>query len=93
VADSVAGEGEVLVNVEAVGVNYRDVYEREGNGYGTPPPAIIGIEAAGTVAGTGERVAWVSVPASYAAGVAAVYDGIGASTFREGLRAMSRRGG
>ena len=71
VADPVAGEGEVLVNVEAVGVNYRDVYEREGNGYGTPPPGIIGIEAAGTVVGTGERVAWVSVAASYAERVAA----------------------
>jgi NADPH:quinone reductase-like Zn-dependent oxidoreductase len=24
------GEGEVLVDVEAIGINYRDVYEREG---------------------------------------------------------------
>ena len=30
------GEGEVLVDVEAIGVNYRDVYEREGGGYGSP---------------------------------------------------------
>ena len=27
-----AGDGELLVAVEAVGVNYRDVYEREGRG-------------------------------------------------------------
>ena len=33
------GEGEVLVEVEAIGVNYRDVYEREGHGYGSEPPA------------------------------------------------------
>lgn len=58
--------GEVLVDVEAVGVNYRDVYEREGNGYGSPPPAILGVEGAGTVVGTGERVAWTDVPGSYA---------------------------
>jgi NADPH2:quinone reductase len=54
-----------------VGINYRDVYEREGNGYGSPPPAIIGVEGAGTVADTGERVAWVAVPGSYAERVAA----------------------
>jgi NADPH2:quinone reductase len=74
VAEPVAGAGEVLVEVEAIGVNYRDVYEREGNGYGTPPPAIIGIEGAGTLAGSGERVAWVSVPSSYAERVAAPRD-------------------
>ena len=47
------------------------VYEREGNGYGTPAPAIIGVEGAGTIAGSGERVAWASVPGSYAERVAA----------------------
>ena len=71
VADPVAGDGEVLVEIEAVGVNYRDVYEREGNGYGTPAPGIIGTEGAGTLAGGSERVAWVSVPSSYARRVAA----------------------
>ena len=71
VAEPLAGDGEVLVAVEAIGVNYRDVYEREGNGYGAPAPAIIGVEGAGTVVGSGERVAWVSVPGSYAERVAA----------------------
>jgi NADPH2:quinone reductase len=66
--------GQVLVDVRAVGINYRDVYEREGGGYGTPPPAIIGIEGAGTVAQTGERVGWVAVPGSYAERVAADRD-------------------
>jgi len=64
-------EDQVLVDVEAIGVNYRDVYEREGRGYRVEPPAIIGVEGAGTIAGTGERVAWVGVQGSYAERVAA----------------------
>jgi NADPH2:quinone reductase len=57
--------GQLLVDVAAVGVNFRDVYEREGS-YGGDLPAIIGVEGAGSVAGTDERVAWVSAPGSYA---------------------------
>src|SRR5689334_15685807 len=68
------GEGEVLVDVEAIGVNYRDVYERQGGGYGSAPPAIIGVEGAGKIHDTGERVAWVGVPGSYAGQVAASRD-------------------
>jgi NADPH2:quinone reductase len=60
-----AGPGELLVDVAAVGVNYRDVYEREG-AYGGDLPRIIGVEGAGSVVGTGDRVAWVSAPGSYA---------------------------
>src|SRR5438034_1890474 len=63
--------GEVLVDVEAVGINFRDVYEREGRDYGSNPPAIIGVEGSGRVAGSGERVAWLDVPHSYAEHVAA----------------------
>ena len=74
VADPRPGEGQVLVDVEAAGVNYRDVYEREGHGYGSEPPAVIGVEGAGTVADTGERVAWVGVAGSYAERVAADRD-------------------
>jgi NADPH2:quinone reductase len=68
------GAGELLVDVAAVGVNYRDVYERNG-GYGGPPPRVIGVEGAGTVRAAGEgvdefrpgdRVAWVAAPGSYA---------------------------
>jgi NADPH2:quinone reductase len=59
----------VLVNVESVGVNFRDVYEREGRDYGSKPPAILGVEGAGTT--TSGRVAWLDVPASYAQRVAA----------------------
>jgi len=54
-----------------VGVNFRDVYEREGGGYGSPPPAVIGIEGSGRIHGKGDRVAWVDVPHSYAERVAA----------------------
>src|SRR5205085_7417443 len=76
VPEPAPAEGEVLVDVAAVGVNYRDVYEREGGGYGSPPPAIIGVEGAGTVAETGERVAWVHVAGSYAERVAVSRDAL-----------------
>jgi NADPH2:quinone reductase len=69
VPDPVAGEGEVLVDVEAIGVNYRDVYEREREGYGTDAPGMLGAEAGGTTV-DGERLAWTRVPRSYAERVA-----------------------
>jgi NADPH2:quinone reductase len=68
------GPGQLLVDVEAAGVNYRDVYEREG-GYAGTAPLIAGIEGAGTVRAVGDgvtdvapgdRVAWVAGPGSYA---------------------------
>jgi NADPH:quinone reductase len=68
------GPGQLLVDVEAVGVNYRDIYEREGR-YGGTPPLIAGVEGAGRVAAVGEtvrgwavgdRAAWASGPGSYA---------------------------
>ena len=66
--------GEVLVDVEAIGVNYRDVYERQGGGYGSAPPAITGIEGAGMIHDTGERVAWAHVVGGYAEQIAAPRD-------------------
>jgi NADPH:quinone reductase len=66
--------GQLLVDVEAAGVNYRDIYEREG-AYGRSLPFIAGVEGAGTVAAVGEgvtefsagdRVAWWAAPGSYA---------------------------
>jgi NADPH:quinone reductase len=59
------GPEQLLVGVAAVGVNFRDVYEREG-AYGGEVPTIIGAEGAGRVVGSGERVAWVAAPGSYA---------------------------
>jgi len=68
------GEGVVLVDVEAIGINYRDVYERQGGGYGSAPPAIIGVEGAGKIHDTGERVAWAHAAGSYAEQLAAPRD-------------------
>ena len=66
VPDPEPGDGQVLVDVAAVGVNFRDVYEREGRPpYGAELPAVVGAEGAGTVVGTGERVAWLDVRGSY----------------------------
>jgi NADPH2:quinone reductase len=73
-ADPSPRDGQVAVRIEAVGVNFRDVYEREGQGYGSTPPAVLGVEGAGVVEGTGERVAWIDVPHSYAERVAADRD-------------------
>jgi NADPH2:quinone reductase len=59
---------DLLVEPEAIGVNYRDIYEREGD-YGGEPPLINGVEGAGTVVAgdrEGERVAWLAAPGSYA---------------------------
>ena len=66
VADPVPTDGKVLVQVEAIGVNFRDVYERARPNYGAEPPAVVGIEGAGRVVETGERVGWVDVFGSYA---------------------------
>ena len=70
------GPGEVLVEVAAAGVNFMDIYQREGIGnYRREPPFALGAEGAGTVIAVGEgvtglsagdRVAWASAPGSYA---------------------------
>jgi NADPH:quinone reductase len=75
IPDPEPGSDDVLVDVEAVGVNFRDVYEREGRPpYGQDLPAVVGAEGAGTVVGTGERVAWLDVRGSYAGRIAAPRD-------------------
>ncbi len=49
--------GEVLVRVEAVGINFADTHATRGSYPGTPdPPYISGREFAGVVEGSGERV-------------------------------------
>jgi NADPH:quinone reductase len=66
--DPAMASEDLLVEPEAIGVNYRDIYEREGN-YGGEPPLINGVEGAGTVVAgdrEGERVAWLAAPGSYA---------------------------
>ncbi len=71
------GPGEALIRIEASGVNFIDVYFREGR-YPAPLPYTLGQEAAGTIIALGEqgstptslkvgdRVAWCSVPGTYA---------------------------
>jgi NADPH2:quinone reductase len=71
----------VLVDVEAAGVNYIDVYQRKGI-YKLPLPFTPGLEGVGRVRevgeagdenisnlGVGQRVAWINVPGSYASQV------------------------
>jgi NADPH2:quinone reductase len=55
VDDPIPGPGEVLVRVEATGVNFIEIYQRKGM-YKTPLPWIPGEEGAGTVATLGPGV-------------------------------------
>ncbi|MGO7335668.1 quinone oxidoreductase family protein [Rhizobium leguminosarum] len=58
VPDPTPKAGEVLIRVEAAGMNYADVMRRRGDDYpdASPPPFILGVEVAGTVAALGEGV-------------------------------------
>ncbi len=69
-----AGPGQIVVRVEAAGVNFIDVYHRTGL-YPNPLPLVPGMEGAGVVAALGpgvslfregDRVAWANVLGSYA---------------------------
>jgi len=54
VPEPVAGPGELIIKVEACGLNYADVMQREGLYPGGPkPPYTPGMEAAGTVTSAG----------------------------------------
>src|SRR5881296_961012 len=68
------GSGQVLVKIEAAGVNFIDIYQRTGH-YKVPLPVTLGQEAAGTVSAVGpgvaapkvgERVAYASLLGAYA---------------------------
>ena len=73
-ARAAAGDDELLVAVEAVGVNYRDVYEREARRATGGKLPLVGAARGRRhrVAGPseGDRVAWVAAPGSYAERVA-----------------------
>ena len=56
IPDPVPGPGELLVNIEAIGVNFIEIYQREGL-YTVPRPFTPGSEAAGTVRALGTGVA------------------------------------
>jgi|SRR5579859_6017109 len=73
------GPGEVLVRIEAAGVNFIEVYERSG-GYPRELPYALGSEGAGVVEALGQgvgglkpgdRVAWSGAQGSYATHVVA----------------------
>jgi len=75
--DPSPGDGELLVRVEAAGLNFIDVYHRTGL-YPNPLPLTPGLEGAGVVTGVGpgvsgfregDRVAWTRVLRSYAESV------------------------
>lgn len=74
IPDPTPKPGEAVVRLEAIGVNYIDVYHRIGL-YPVPLPFTIGQEGAGTVEAVGggvttvrpgDRVAWTGVFGSYA---------------------------
>ncbi|AZQ75147.1 quinone oxidoreductase [Streptomyces luteoverticillatus] len=68
------GEGQILVELAAAGVNFIDLYRREGR-YPLPVPCVPGEEGSGVVLAVGpgvtrfapgDRVAWTTVLGSYA---------------------------
>ena len=76
------GEGEVLVELAAAGLNFIDIYQREGK-YEVELPYILGLEGAGTITKVGanvselkegDRVAFAGVPGAYAEYVVAPAD-------------------
>jgi NADPH2:quinone reductase len=73
------GAGQVRIKVRAAGVNFIDVYFRTGL-YPRPVPFVAGLEGSGVVDAVGseveeldrgDRVAWCTVPGSYAEAVVA----------------------
>lgn len=67
--DPLPGPADLLVDVEAAGVNFIDIYQREGR-YAVDLPFVAGLEGAGTVrevgaqvqdVARGDRVAWAMV--------------------------------
>ncbi|MCC3773233.1 alcohol dehydrogenase catalytic domain-containing protein, partial [Streptomyces sp. UNOC14_S4] len=72
--DPTPGPGELVVRTSVVGVNFKDVYEREGRAK-PAPPFVPGSEGTGRVTAVGadvtsfsvgDRVTWCAAPGSYA---------------------------
>jgi NADPH2:quinone reductase len=95
-----AAAGQAVVKVEAAGVNFIDVYHRNGL-YPVQLPYVLGVEGSGTVSrlgsgvdtlAAGDRVAWASNAGTYAQYVAAPADKLvkipGSIGFPEAAAAM-----
>jgi NADPH:quinone reductase len=65
IPNPVPGVGQVLIKVEAVGVNFADVMRRRGDDYPEPSPTpfVLGGEVAGTIEALGEGVVGLEVGA------------------------------
>ena len=100
VPDPSPGPGQVLVKLEAAGLNYIDVYFRTGQ-YKAALPLTPGLEGAGTITAVGsgvtdlrvgDRVAYTGIPGSYAQMNAAPADRLvklpDGLSFRDGAAAM-----
>lgn len=83
VPDPTPGPGEAVVDVQAIGVNFTDIYTRMGVNPPASLPWVLGLEAAGIVSSVGDGVsevsvgdlvAYSSIPGSYAEKVAAPAD-------------------
>ena len=63
VPDPVPADGEVLIRIEAAGMNFADVMRRRGDDYPEPSPTpfILGAEVAGTIAAVGAGVTSLEV--------------------------------
>ncbi|MGY0021448.1 quinone oxidoreductase family protein [Streptomyces sp. YJ-C3] len=81
--DPEPGPGELVVDIEFAGVNFMDTGTRVGFSLPRELPLVPGVEGAGRVSAIGEgvhdfavgdRVAWVSVPGSYAERIAVPAD-------------------
>ena len=56
------GPGQVVVRIAAAGVNFMDIYQREGvGGYRPALPYVPGAEGAGTIIATGDGVTGLAV--------------------------------
>lgn len=80
IADPTPGNGEALVDIQAIGVNFTDTYSRAGINPVPQLPWIIGVEAAGVVrtvgpgvseVSEGDEVVFCSLPGCYAERVVA----------------------
>ncbi|CAE6786688.1 2-haloacrylate reductase [Paraburkholderia nemoris] len=63
VPDPMPKDGEVMIRIEAVGMNFADVMRRRGDDYPEPSPTpfILGAEVAGTIAAVGRGVTSIEI--------------------------------